>query len=148
MAVSADAGNWLGAKAQTEIRRRRGEDLQRCADACGRAGAVILGVLGGSTGVATGVHLMNNSRGDFYREWLTSLGIGALGTGAVALVARPWEDRPGSDLRDVLLGAVYLIAIPAAQLAATIHIERQTAERSTGSAVTVPLLTVRVPVAW
>ncbi len=139
------AGNWLGAKAEQEIRRARGGDLRHCANDCGHVGAVILAVLGGSTGVAAGVHFANNSRGDFTNEWLASLGIGALGAGAVVLATRPWDDQPLGMWEEVLLSASYLVAIPVLQLAATIHIERKTADRASSAALR-PTFAVRIPV--
>src|SRR5688572_646170 len=51
-------------------------------------GELLLAVAGGSTGVATGVHLGNHQLGDFSDEWLYSLGIGAAGAAAIAAASR------------------------------------------------------------
>jgi hypothetical protein len=79
-------------------------------DPCGFEEAIYGAAVGISLGIPLGVHLANRSRGSFGTEVATSLAIGALGM-TLALGAN---------------NGVVLLAVPVAQLAASIAIERHT----------------------
>ena len=79
-------------------------------DPCGFEEAIYGAAVGISIGIPLGVHLANRSRGSFGTELATSLAIGALGM-TLALGAN---------------NGVVLLAVPVAQLVASIAIERHT----------------------
>lgn len=79
-------------------------------DPCGFEEAMYGAAVGISLGIPLGVHLANRSRGSFGTELATSLAIGALGM-TLALGAN---------------NGVVLLAVPIAQLVASIAIERHT----------------------
>ena len=110
------------------------------------AGELTFGVLGGSTGVVAGVRLANDGRGELGKEWLTSVGIGAAGAGAVVAMSRwiPATQQHGTGWNKLAL-VTYLAVIPAAQVAAVIHFERQAEDRAGVQATRIPVVLAHIP---
>ena len=124
------AGSWLaGGLIGYEI-----ADTENCAgDAfCGFGAFLVGAAIGGSSGLAVGMHLGNNRRGNFPLDWLTSVGLWGVGIGIVLAM----DDGVSSGGQ----GAV-LIAIPVTQFALTLAVERATgrsrAQRGGGSGLAV-----------
>jgi hypothetical protein len=85
---------------------------------CG-LGAFLLGAaIGGSSGLVVGMHLGNNRRGNFPLAWLTSLGIWGAGIGIVFAMDDGVASSGGQH--------VVWVAIPVAQFAFTLLVERAT----------------------
>jgi hypothetical protein len=88
-------------------------------DSCsGLEGLVIGGIMGEAVGIPLGVHLANRRRGRLGTSLAASVALAAAGAGAVV-----W-----SDSREVALGVA--AAVPAAQFAASILLERRTGRRN------------------
>lgn len=85
---------------------------------CG-LGAFLLGAaIGGSSGVVVGMHVGNNRRGNFPLAWLTAAGIWAAGIGIGIAMDDGVASSGGQE--------VVLVAIPVAQFAFTLIVERAT----------------------
>jgi hypothetical protein len=86
------AGGYLGYAAETSA---------GCADEflCGLGGAILGGLIGESIGMSTGIHLAGDRRHSLAGDFLTALGIGALG-----VVAAPMSS------------GISLLVVPVAQL--------------------------------
>jgi hypothetical protein len=84
-------------------------------DPCGTVGGFLGGLAGEAVGLSLGVHLGNRRRGSYGVDLLTSLGVAAIGIGAMV-----WIDPDEG-------GLVALAATPVLQLAVTVPLERRTA---------------------
>ena len=84
-------------------------------DYCGLEGFLIGAAVGGTLGMAVGVHLGNDRRGSFPLDFLTGAGIWGIGIGAAALT--DWDDTA------TLIAA---IGVPIVQLLGTVAVERAT----------------------
>lgn len=96
-------------------------------DFCGLPESFYGAAIGGTFGMAVGVHLGNRRRGNLGVDFLTGAAIWAVGIGVVA--ASDW---------DGVAGVAAFIAVPIAQLAATTAIERSIGrkhERARGATV-------------
>ena len=121
---------------------RRVSDTERAQE----AGELVFAVLGGSTGVVAGVRLANDGSGELGKEWLASTAIGTVGAGAVIAMSRlvPAAQKSGSGWNR-LARVTYLAVIPAAQIAAVIHFERQAEDRTVAQGAKVPVVLARIP---
>lgn len=84
-------------------------------DYCEFRGFLIGAAVGGTLGMATGVHLGNDRKGSLLLDMLTGAGVWGVGIGTAALTG--WDDTA------TLIAA---IGVPIAQLFATVAVERST----------------------
>ena len=110
------------------------------------AGELVFAVLGGSTGVVAGVRLANDGSGELGKDWLASAAIGTIGAGAVIAMTRlvPAAQKPGTGWNRLAM-VTYLAVIPAAQIAAVIHFERQAEDHPATQGARVPVVLARIP---
>jgi hypothetical protein len=113
------AGFVLGGLAGYGI-ARAGDDY--CEDWCGFPEAMLGAAVGGTLGMALGVHLGNKRRGSFALDFLVGALVWGAGIGVVAL----------SD-GDETVGTIAAITIPVAQLAGTIWVERSVGQKRSRS---------------
>ena len=84
-------------------------------DYCEFRGFLLGAAIGGTLGMATGVHLGNDRKGNLLLDMLTGAGVWGIGIGTAALTG--WDDTA------TLIAA---IGVPVAQLFATVAVERAT----------------------
>jgi len=89
---------------------------------CGLEGFLIGAAVGGTLGMAIGVHLGNDRRGSLPLDFLTGAGIWGIGIGAAAI--SDWDDT---------VTAIAAIGVPIAQLLGTVAVERATGRSRTRS---------------
>ena len=87
---------------------------------CGWRAAFYGAAVGGTLGMAAGVHLGNGRRGSFLLDCLAAAGVWTIGIGITA--ASHW---------DATVTPIAFVTIPLAQMAATIGIERLTSASTT-----------------